>query len=260
MILFFDIDGTLWDYNNVIPKSTIEGIRRARKNGHKCFINTGRARAFVNSRELLGIGFDGIITACGTMIEYNDEVVFKHSIKADSAEMTVNTVRKYGFKPILEGSQFLYMERKDFEGDMYGEKVMKDMGENLRGIDECWGNWDMQKLSCATDVPKENRDKCFAELSGLYDFIIHSDTVVEMVPSGFNKGTAITRVCELLNADISDTFAFGDSVNDKEMLLAAGVGVAMGDTYHDMSLYADYVTTAQNNDGIYNALKHFELI
>ena len=260
MILFFDIDGTLWNYKNEIPVSTIEGIRRATANGHKCFINTGRARAFVTNKKLLGIGFDGIVTACGTMIEYNGEVVYNRLIPKEDAIRTVETVRKYGFRPILEGPEFLYMERSDFENDMYGAKVIREMGDHLRGIDECYGQWRIQKLSCATDVPKEDRDRCFEELSDLYDFMVHTDTVVEMVPKGFNKGTGINEVCEILNEKVENTFAFGDSINDKEMLIAAGVGVAMGETYHDMSEFADFVTTAQEKDGIFNALKHYELI
>ncbi len=260
MILFFDIDGTLWNYKNEIPESTIKGIRKARKNGHKCFINTGRARSFVTNKDLLGIGFDGIVTACGTMIEYDGDIVYNRLISKEDAIRTIETVRKYGFKPILEGPRFLYMEADDFKDDMYGAKVMEEMGEHLRGIDAEWGNWEMQKLSCKTDVPAEDKEKCFEELSDLYDFMIHSDLVVEMVPKGFNKGTGIDKVCELLGEKIENTFAFGDSINDKEMLLAAGVGVAMGETYHDMGQYADYVTTAMEKDGIYNALKHFEIV
>ena len=144
MILFFDIDGTLWDYNNVIREKTIYAIRKARENGHKCFINTGRSRAFVTSEKLLSIGFDGIVSACGTRIEYDGETIFSRLIPKDEAVRTVETVRKYGFRPILEGPQYLYMERRDFEGDMYGEKVMKEMGCNLRGIDDNWGKWEMQ--------------------------------------------------------------------------------------------------------------------
>ena len=41
MVLFFDIDGTLWDYKNYIPESTKKAIKLAQQNGHKCFINTG---------------------------------------------------------------------------------------------------------------------------------------------------------------------------------------------------------------------------
>ncbi|SDB48621.1 HAD-IIB family hydrolase [Butyrivibrio sp. INlla16] len=260
MVLFFDIDGTLWNYKNEISDKTIEGIRAARKNGHKCFINTGRARAFVTNEDLLGIGFDGIVSACGTMIEYNSEVVYNRLISAEDAIRTIETVRAYGFKPILEGPNHLYLELSDFEGDMYGDKVIAEMGDRLRGIDECWGKWEMQKLSCATEIPVEKRDECFEKLSDLYDYMIHSDTVVEMVPKGFDKGVGIEKVCELLGEDINNTFAFGDSINDKEMLIAAGVGVGMGGTYHDLSEYADYITASLDDDGIWKALKHFELI
>nr|WP_297708460.1 Cof-type HAD-IIB family hydrolase [uncultured Butyrivibrio sp.] len=260
MILFFDIDGTLWNYKNEINEKTILAIRKARENGHKCFINTGRARAFVYNEKLLGIGFDGIVSACGTMIEYDGKVVFNRLIEHDEAIRTVETVRKYGFKPILEGPKHLYLEISDFRGDMYGEKVIAEMGDRLRGIDECWGKWEFEKLSCATEVSVSDRDKCFDELSDLYDYMIHSDRVVELVPKGFNKGVGIEEVCNLLGEDIANTFAFGDSINDKEMLIAAGTGVAMGETYHDLSEYADYITTSLDNDGIYNAMKHFDLI
>ncbi len=260
MILFFDIDGTIWDYKNFIPESTKTAIKQARVNGHKCFLNTGRSRAFVYNKELLGIGFDGIVSACGAMIEYEGETLYNRLIPRDEAILTVETVRKYSFKPILEGPKHLYLERKDFEDDMYGRKVMEEMGDNLRSIDECWGEWVIEKLSCATDVPEEDRSRCFDELAPIYDYMIHNEHVVEMVPRGFNKGTGIIKVCELLNEDIKNTFAFGDSINDKEMLITAGVGVAMGNSRGETKDFADYVTTALDDDGIYNALKHFKLI
>ena len=67
-------------------------------------------------------------------------------------------------------------------------------------------------------------------------------------------------VCEFLGEDEQNTFAFGDSINDKEMLLSAGVGVGMGGTYHDLTEYADYITASLDDDGIWKAMKHFELI
>ena len=76
MLCFFDIVGTIWDYRNYIPESTKKAIKLAQKNGHKCFLNTGRSRAFVYNKDLLEIGFDGIITACGSMIEYQGETIY----------------------------------------------------------------------------------------------------------------------------------------------------------------------------------------
>ena len=46
-VLFIDIDGTLVSYENAIPRSAIDAVRRARSNGHKVYVCTGRSRAEV---------------------------------------------------------------------------------------------------------------------------------------------------------------------------------------------------------------------
>lgn len=258
MILFFDIDGTLWDYKNYIPESAKKAIKLAQENGHKCFINTGRSRAFVYSKELLGMGFDGIVSSCGCMIEYNNEVVFNNLINKEDSLRTLTLMKECRFKPILEGPHYLYMNRPDFEGDMYGEKVMREMGTRLLSIDDNWGNWEMNKLSCVCEL--ETKDRCLGELSDLYDFMFHTDTIAEMVPKGFNKGTGILEICKILGYDPKDTVAFGDSINDKEMLETAGTAVAMGRSSDETKALADLVTDNLEDDGLWNAMKKLGLI
>ena len=258
MVLFFDVDGTIWDYKNYIPESTIEGIRKARKNGHKCFINSGRARAHIKHKDLLGIGFDGIVSACGCMIEYGDEVIFNKLLTRDECIRTVETIGRYGFKPILEGPKYLYMEYEDFKDDMYGMKVMTEMGDRRLGIRDNWGKWEINKLSC--DTNGSDKESCFKELEDLYDVMLHTENICAMVPKGFNKGTGIEKVCELLGEDIKNTIAFGDSINDKEMLITANVGIAMGRASEDAKKYADDVTDYLENDGIYKALEKYNII
>ncbi len=46
-IIFIDVDGTLVDYDNVLPLSAVKAIRKARANGHKVYISRGsRGRSF----------------------------------------------------------------------------------------------------------------------------------------------------------------------------------------------------------------------
>ena len=90
--------------------------------------------------------------------------------------------------------------------------------------------------------------------------MIHNADVVEMVPKGFNKGTGIEKVCELLSEDVKNTFAFGDSINDMEMIQTAGTGIAMGRCADEIANIADFVTTHLEDDGIWNALKRYELL
>jgi hydroxymethylpyrimidine pyrophosphatase-like HAD family hydrolase len=44
------------------------------------------------------------------------------------------------------------------------------------------------------------------------------------------------------------------------MILQAGIGVAMGNAIDALKQQADYVTTSVDDDGILNALKHFNVI
>ncbi|MCD7745760.1 MAG: Cof-type HAD-IIB family hydrolase [Lachnospiraceae bacterium] len=256
--LFFDIDGTLWDFENYIPDSTREAIRRLRENGHLTFLCSGRSRAFIQNPHLLGLGFDGIISGCGTMVEYKNQRLFYRTIPADLAIRTVETVHQYGFRPILEGADDLYLDRADFESDPYGKKIIREMGEHLLPIKENWGKWEISKLSCATTGADQK--SCFAALEDSYDYIVHNADVVEMVPKGYHKGTGIQKVCELLGMELSDTFAFGDSVNDLGMFTTAGTAVAMGNGSEAAKAAATYVTDSLHENGIWNACKHFDLI
>ena len=256
--LFFDIDGTIWDFHNNIPPSCREGIRMARENGHLAFLCTGRARGFVTSEDLLSIGFDGIVSGCGTMIEYRGEVLYQRLIEKDLVIKTMEEARKYRVRPILEGPRHLYMDYEDFKDDRYGQKLMREMEDSLLSITDSWGKWEIVKLAC--DLTGSDTAPFVEALSPWYDFIFHNEIVVEMVPKGFSKATGIHKTCSLLGLDITDTFAFGDGQNDMEMIRAAGCGIAMGNATPALKAAADYVTSALDRDGLWNALCHFGLI
>ena len=257
-VLFFDIDNTIWTRHNEIPESTFRAFEKLHENGHLVFINTGRTRAYVQDETLLSLGFDGLITGCGTRIEYQGETAKDMRLDIDLVERTVNAFRRYGIRPILEGKDYLYFDESEFGSEPYGMKLKRELGERRLTIEHEWRNWDVYKYAC--DTTGADRDTCFKELEEYYDYMIHNDHVTEVVPKGYNKGTGILEVCEILGVDVKDTYAFGDSANDIEMLKTAGCAVVMGNGSDAAKAHADYVTTEILNDGIWNACKYLGLI
>ena len=58
----------------------------------------------------------------------------------------------------------------------------------------------------------------------------------------------------------SSDLAFGDSMNDYEIIQAVGTGIAMGNADQRLKAVADYVTADIGDDGIYKACVHLGLI
>ena len=75
-----------------------------------------------------------------------------------------------------------------------------------------------------------------------------------------DKGEAMERVCEYYGADMADTVAFGDSMNDQQMLEYAGIAVAMGNACRELKACADVVCESVDEDGVYFEFKRMNLI
>ncbi len=75
-----------------------------------------------------------------------------------------------------------------------------------------------------------------------------------------DKGEAMERVCEYYGADLEDTVAFGDSMNDQQMLEYAGTSVAMGNSCQELKDLADIVCESVDEDGVYFEFKRMNLI
>lgn len=85
-------------------------------------------------------------------------------------------------------------------------------------------------------------------------------TFADIISKEVDKGVGIDQFCDYYGFSLEETMAFGDGGNDIEMLRHAGIGVAMGNAREEVQQAADYVTDSVDNDGVFKALQHFELI
>lgn len=258
-LVFFDIDGTLWDAKRYIPDSTVAAIRELRANGNMAFLCSGRARANINAPELFEIGFDGVVAACGNHVDIGGKVLYEKLLPAELVKKIISVTRSGNMPIVLEGPGIHWISPKGFEGDPYVDYLYKSLGENARDLEEYTPEMKINKFSA--DVWKTtDYETIKAELSPYMDTLEHDGTVVEFIPKGTSKADGIKFLCEYLNIPVEDTYAVGDSINDIDMLEFAGHGIAMGNATEPALKAAEYVTTTLHEDGIWNALSHYGLI
>lgn len=274
-IIFLDVDGTLVDYENRLPKSAVEAVRQARKNGHRVYISTGRSKAEVY-QELWDIGLDGMIGGNGSYVEDNGKVVMHTLISKEQCKRVIDWLHERGLEFYLESNNGLFASEnfeekgkpviqeyskrkgKDHASEITVKSAFPDMifGEELYRDD-------LNKISFILDSYKDYLDakKAFPDLEagtwgGKGETALFGDLGVKNI----NKANAIEHLLKYLNADISDTIAFGDARVDIPMLEYCAYGVAMGNGGAEIKEAADYITDDVENDGLWKAFKKLSLI
>lgn len=136
--VFFDADGTICDIEKGTPASAVEAITKLVKNGHQAWLCTGRSRAFVPDY-LEQIPFTGMISACGCTIEKDGKRLFNKEMTTEEAWHSVEVLRKYGMIPVMEGADWMYYDKDEYNTDInwYADLITKALGGSgvlLRGM------------------------------------------------------------------------------------------------------------------------------
>jgi len=139
------------------------------------------------------------------------------------------------------------------------------LSEGSRDVSEYDGE-PVYKISffCA---PRERMDRLEKRL-GEFGKVVRFDNMspdspliaAEITYPGTDKGTALVDICRKCGADQRNSIGFGDSMNDAEMLAAAGIGVAMGNSEPRVKAIADRICETCAEDGVAKELERLGLI
>lgn len=260
-IVFFDIDGTIYKFIGGIPKDTMESIRKLKKNGHIPVLCTGRTKIMIYD-EFLEPGFDYIIGGAGTYLEMEGKQIFNYEMESREIEKVTKGFVKYGFSPVIEGRDDIYVEYINEKRSPRANKIIHNYRKNLGR--HCRDIYDTEEIAASkisgAFMPGSNPDGIREEFGDSFTVIDHNGDLLELVPKGFSKATGIEFLINKLGISIEDTYAFGDSFNDLEMLQYVKYGVAMGNSDPDLFQYTKYRTEDFDKGGVTNALKRFGMI
>ncbi|MGM9551013.1 MAG: HAD family hydrolase [Clostridia bacterium] len=261
-IIFFDVDGTIvtdvsCGEGKFIPESCKNAIKNARENGHLCFINSGRPYANVE-KYILKIGFDGVVSGCGTNIHVGDKDIFHVSASEEAAQKALDMCRKYNITAFFEGRDKTYYIENGYNVpwlDNFSAEIEKQGSVVLKEVDE---DFTFDKF-CAFHDEKNDISDFLIEMEKYFSIIVRNETFLELVPLGYTKGTAIKTLCDYYNIPLSESYAIGDSLNDLEMFNATPNSIGMGNG-KEIHKYVSFVTKDITDDGVEFALKHFNII
>lgn len=271
-ILFFDIDGTLAYPRQAPSPATVDAIRQARKNGHMAFISTGRTSDSI-PEAVARIGFDGGIFSAGGEIHL-PHATLTHCIREDVLARILACLKRHPVFYALETADGRFHSENAREmllqTDMTGIR-----GEALSLTEEILFDAAMRPMSeyrqqgvfkITYHCPKDTAPLLSAELAGIAKTVAFGDfpelpmALGEISDPTVNKGRAIQDICRYFSMSTGDCIAFGDSMNDVEMLEAAGIGVAMGNAAPQVKAQADMVCDRCECDGVAKALRELKLI
>ncbi|WP_289856075.1 Cof-type HAD-IIB family hydrolase [uncultured Muribaculum sp.] len=257
--LFFDIDGTLVSFKtHEVPESTIEALQKAHDRGNKIFISTGRPYQIINNLGPLqqrGL-IDGYITMNGAYCFIDDNVLYKSPIPQETVKNVAEISRREGFPTIFVGEKSMKVcqpdeeVRKIFYEFLHVEVLPVATFDEVVDIE----TYQMTPFFTTDFEPKIKPYLNQCELNRWYP------TFVDITAKGNTKAHGIKVILDYLHLSVDDAMAFGDGGNDIPMLLAAGTGIAMGNSDDKVKAAADYVTTSVDDNGIANALQRFGLI
>ncbi len=268
-IILLDLDGTLLTSDKQISPANRAALERAVEMGVHIVPSTGRFFGGIPQvvRDLPFVRY--AITVNGAQIydAAEDRILHRAEILPADAERIYDCLDALPviYDCFMDG--WGYMDRRNYAriDEFISDPRVNRMVKELRKPVE-----DFRTFMREQDRPVQKiqmffqdlslRERVWARLIEQFPNMSVTSSIpnnVEINEKHANKGEALSVLCRHLGVDISETMSFGDGSNDRSMILAAGVGVAMANADSSLKEIADYVTDTNDNDGVAKAIGRF---
>lgn len=256
-VLFLDIDGTIIKPDDTIEDTAINAIRQVQEKGIEVFLATGRPLHEI--REIAKeLNVHSLIGYNGAFAIYQGKDLFQEPMNKESVKHFIDIAKKNQHELVL------YTKDQNIFSDIETDGVKEFIEKfHLHKNDSYSPSNDYEVLGM-TLINLEAKDTALYK----HEDQIHLSQVnlegmlhcYDVIRDQVNKGIGVQYVLKHLGLKKENAIAFGDGMNDKEMLLSVGEGFAMGNGHPDLFPYAKHRTTSVTDSGIYNGLKALGII
>lgn len=257
-LLVCDLDGTLIDHRRALDPELVRAFRAAQERGLRISLATGRMPAAV---ERYGADLDiraPIIYYNGALVRDPEtgENLLSLSLPRGVLRRAWDVFAHAPVHPLFYRDDTLYCVAETWAVKQYCDQ------ENLRAevIPDpedflSLGAFVKSLLIGHPDVLPTVRAELEPVVGSEARLLRTQPTYLELVPPEASKGAALTRLAGHLGVPLERVIAVGDQENDREMLEAAGLGIAMPHAPDFVRAAADRVAPPPSQGGLLALLR-----
>lgn len=257
-----DMDGTLLTPELEISRDTVETVRKVIQKGVIFTLSTGRmylaALPFAKLLELdvPVITCNGAVTKCSRTGNVIDIKVIPENYLWE----VINYCRDESLSASIYSDDNIFMEKGSrnmgiHERLDFAEPILVDGFKAL-------ADSTVIKIMCSSSDPyalEYKTRKLYEMYKDKLTFYFSLPYFVEIVNKDANKRNALEIIAAKFNIKREEIIAIGDNFNDMDMIMYAGLGVAMGNSPQYLKDAADFVTHSNDEDGVRYVLEKFIL-
>ncbi len=253
LVLCSDVDGTLIDEHNCVPKENLEAIEYFRAHGGKFTLATGRIPEAVIP-VLNGITLDfPCICHNGCSIydfhtnRYIDTVELSKSAKA-AAEEIQKLSPQSGVEVMTTEGICVVKRTAATDRHISFEKISASYAKRLEDVTVPW-------LKILFAQEPEQTDRINEQMRGSafcneYSILKTHQYYYEIFDKNASKGNALANLSRRFGFDLINTAAIGDNENDLSMLSIVGKSAAAGNAPDSVKKKASLVTCANSQGAV----------
>ncbi|MDF2721229.1 MAG: Cof-like hydrolase [Paenibacillus sp.] len=252
-LVFFDIDGTLFDHEKRVPHSAKQAIIDLQNRGIEVAIATGRPP--VMFKDVMNeLGITTFVSCNGSYVVHRGEEVYTNMLQHEALQALETLAQDKGHPMLHSYHDLLWVNR---ENHPFVIRALNELRVRMPAF--------QPRLSRTQEVYYsglycEETEEAYVHEFPQFRIIRWHTQAIDILPAGGSKAQGIQKLLDLTGIKQEDTFAFGDGINDVEMLEFVGTGIAMGNACSEAKAAADLITRHVSDDGIRHGLEMVGLL
>lgn len=254
-LIVSDIDGTLLeDGQHTLNPELFEVIRKLRENGLQFAAASGRQWGSIETvfepvkEKIFYLSDNGAYVGC------HGRQLFVNTIDRELVKDMVRDIWAAGLDVMISGPDVVYLDTPNEEFYRWlvdGYKFRVKRVEDILQVEDQFIKVSAYKQTDVEGATKALREKYQDKLK----ITISGDMWMDCMATGVNKGVAVKLLQESLDILPEETMAFGDQMNDIEMLESVYYSFAIGNARPEVKKVARFEADTNVNDGVLKILK-----